>query len=75
MENETLPAAYRFNDKSIWDRDNVAELYPEIVKYWSERGITNIRIMPCGPVDEDCLYLNDKWYSYCRHPYEWMERS
>lgn len=75
MENETLPAAYRFNDESIWDRDNVAELYPEIVKYWSERGITNIRIMPCGPVDEDCLYLNGKWYSYCRHPYEWMQRQ
>lgn len=75
MENETLPAAYRFSDKSIWDRNNVADLYPEIVQYWSERGITNICIMPCSPVDEDCLYLNDKWYSYCRYPYEWMERS
>lgn len=73
LPNETLPAAYRFNDESIWDRDNVAELYPEIIQYWSEKGISNIRVMPCGPVDEDCLYLNGKWYSYCRHSYEWMK--
>lgn len=72
---ETLPAAHRFHDERLWQKDDVSDLYPEILAYWMLNGFTNIKIVPCAPVDEDCLYLNDKWYSYCRHPYEWMQRE
>lgn len=72
---ETFPAAQRFHDDKLWERDDVSDLYPEIIEYWRLQGFRNIKITPCGPVDEDCLYIEDKWYSYCRHPYEWMKRE
>lgn len=70
---ETLPAAYRADDESVWNEYSVNSYYPEIMAYWWDKGFRDIRISPCGPVDEDCLYLNGKWKSYCRHPYEWMQ--
>lgn len=74
-QEETLPAAYRLNDEGIWGHTNVINMYPEIFYYWSDKGCSDIRVMPCGPVDEDCLYLNGKWHSYCRFPHEWMQRG
>lgn len=74
-DNETLPAAYRLGDESVWARDNVCEMYPEIIEYFEAKGITDIRIMPCGPVDEDVLYVNGKFKGYCRQKFEWMDRS
>lgn len=68
---ETLPAAYRLNDEKIWEWVDASCFYPEIVEYWTAMGKV-VRISPCGPVDEDCLYLDDKWHSYCRWPFEWM---
>lgn len=70
-KDQTLPVAYRLNDESVWERDNVSEHYPEIVEYYNAKGITDIRIMPCGPVDEDVLYINGKFKGYCRKPFEW----
>jgi hypothetical protein len=29
-QEETLPAAYRLNDDSVWDYDNVLNMYPAI---------------------------------------------
>lgn len=71
--NSKPPYAYHVQNENAWDLSDVKDYYPEIVEYWNSKGISNICIAPCGPVDEDCLYLNDKWYSYCRHPYEWMQ--
>lgn len=72
---ETLPAAYRLEDESVWKREDVSEMYPEIVEYYKTKGITEIRIMPCGPVDEDVLYIEGKFKSYCRQRFEWMDRA
>lgn len=74
-QEETFPAAYRLNDEEVWGHTNVISMYPEIFYYWSDKGFSDIRVVPCGPVDEDCLYLNGKWYSYCRFPHEWMKRE
>lgn len=71
--NETLPYAYYVNNEDAWTLYDVKDYYPEIVEYWNSKGILDIRIEPCGPVDEDCLYLNGEWFSYCRHPHEWMQ--
>ncbi|MCJ8478824.1 hypothetical protein MOO17_12405 [Escherichia coli] len=68
---ETLPAAYRLNDERVWEWTDVSCFYPEIVQYWRAKGCVVV-INPCGPVDEDCLYLDGKWHSYCRWPFEWM---
>lgn len=72
---ETLPAAYRLQMDEVWGSPNVVDMYPEILAYWTSKGFKDIRVTPCGPVDEDCLYLDGKWYSYCRYPYEWMQRE
>lgn len=72
-QEEVLPAAYRLEDEEVWERADVLEMYPTIRDYWVSKGFTDIRIMPCAPVDEDCLYLDGKWHSYCRHPFEWMQ--
>lgn len=52
---------------------DVTKLYPEIVKYWLEKGMPrqHIEIRSCPSVDEDCLYLYGKWKGYCRLPMEW----
>ena len=70
---EVLPAAYRLMDDEVWEASNVVAEYPDIYEYWVMKGFTDIRIAPCQPVDEDCLYLNGKWYSYCRFPHECMQ--
>jgi hypothetical protein len=72
---ETLPAAYRLDDESVWDRDDVSEMYPELVDYWKSKGATDIVVMPCGPVDEDVLYIHGKFQGYCRMPFEWKLRE
>lgn len=69
------PYAYHVQDESAWDLDDVRHYYPEIVGYWNSKDVFDTRINPCGPVDEDCLYLNDEWYSYCRYPYEWKHKD
>lgn len=74
-QGETLPAAYRLNNENVWNYENVLDMYPAIRNYWVSKGFTDIHIMPCRPVDEDCLYLDGKWYSYCRYPHEWMQRE
>ncbi len=74
-KNQTRPAAYRLNDEEVWKRDDVSELYPEILEYYRAKGITDIRIMPCGPVDEDVLYVNGQFRGYCRMPFEWKMRE
>lgn len=68
---EKIPYAYFIGDEAGWEEENVSHYYPEIVSYWKDKGITDIRVKPCGPVDEDCLYLNGQWSGYCRHEYEW----
>lgn len=70
---ETLPAAERLDCEDLWDFQDVNFAYPDILLYWGRRGVTDIKIMPCRPVNEDCLYLNGKWYSYCRHEFEWKK--
>lgn len=70
---ETLPAAYRLNDESVWKRDDVSEMYPEIIEYYKSKGITDVRIKPCGPVDEDVLYVEGKFKGYCRQRFEWTD--
>lgn len=70
---ETLPAAYRLESEAVWGEQDVLDMYPTIRNYWVSKGFTDIRIMPCRPVDEDCLYLDGKWHSYCRHAHEWMQ--
>lgn len=70
---EVLPVAYRLRGDEVWESPNVVSEYPDIQEYWTMKGFTDIRIVPCQPVDEDCLYLNGKWYSYCRFPHEWMQ--
>lgn len=67
---ETLPVAERMEDEKFWMWEDVTSFYPEIVEYWESKGAV-VRITPCGPVNEDCLYLNGKWFSYCRWPFEW----
>lgn len=74
-KGQTLPAAYRLEDESVWQRKDVSDMYPEIVQYYMEKGISDIRIMPCSPVDEDVLYINGKFKSYCRMPFEWKCRE
>ncbi len=74
-KGQVLPAAYRLNDESVWKRDDVSEHYPEIVEYYKSKGITDIRINPCGPVDEDVLYINGEFRGYCRQPFEWKMRE
>lgn len=64
-QEETLPAAYRLQDETVWDRENVLDMYPAIRNYWVSKGFTDIRIVPCGPVYEDCLYLDGKCRSSC----------
>ena len=72
-QGETLPAAYRLDDEDVWEWDDVLDMYPAIRCYWGNKGFTDIRVNPCGPVDEDCLYLDGKWHSYCRFAHEWMQ--
>lgn len=73
--DEVLPVAYRANDETLWDEKDVLPMYPVIESYWRSLGFTDLKIVPCGPVDEDCLYICGKWYSYCRFPHEWMQRE
>lgn len=72
---ETLPAAYRLNDESVWKRDDVSEMYPELVEYWKSKGATTIVVTPCGPVDEDVLYIDGQFKGYCRVRFEWKLRE
>jgi len=52
---------------------NVKKRYPEIVRYWIEKGMPeqHIEIHSCPSVGEDCLYLYGRWKGYCRKPMEW----
>lgn len=52
---------------------DVTKLYPEIVKYWLEKGMPrqHIEVRSSPSIDEDCLYLYGKWKGYCRVPMEW----
>lgn len=56
---------------------DVTKMYPEIVKYWLEKGMPrqHIEIRSCPSVDEDCLYLYGRWKGYCRLPMEWKSRK
>lgn len=55
------------------NKTNVSETYPEIVRYWKEKGMPeqHIEILSCPSVEEDCLYLYGRFHSYCRTPAEW----
>ena len=60
-----LPVAYEFDDGSLWDEGDVLHLYPDVVEWLNSNNIEGyFRVKPCGPVDEDCLYCDDKWIGY-----------
>lgn len=71
FKGQKMPYAYFIQDEKAWDLEDVKQYYPEIVEYWKSNGIQDVVIKPCGPVDEDCLYLDGNWEGYCRNTYEW----
>ena len=60
-----VPVAYRFSDDTLWDKNDVLHLYPDVVEWIKSNGISGeFKIVPCQPAEEDCIYCDGKWVGY-----------
>ena len=53
------------NDEKVWEMEDVLCYYPDVRHFLRVNNIQNeVKVVPIGSVDEDCLYVDGVWKGY-----------